>query len=190
MAVRSGYLSAVSESISAKVLYKDDIIRSMQNGGHTWFFDGRPFMAAIHYLINFDTKIFNLAPLNQILGATILCYAGYLFVKKYLSDLSVCLKVLCIVSLVISPLFLENLAFNFESLGFCISLSIPLFLCSVSGFHWCGYYYIFFGIVFRTRKIEIVLCTFLWCFYRHNSLYVIGVKKHINNRVSGLSFTV
>ena len=126
------YFIYILPVISAKVLYKDDIIRSMQNSGHTWFFDGRPFMAAIHYLINFDTKIFNLAPLNQILGISILCYAGYLFVRKYLSDLSVCLKVLCIVSLVISPLFLENLAFNFESLGFCISLSIPLFMCSVS----------------------------------------------------------
>ena len=118
--------------ISAKVLYQDDVSRTLRNSAYTWLREGRPLMAGIHYFLNFDTVIFNTAPLTQILGVAALCYAGYLFIKKYKSDLPEYLKVLSILSLIISPFFLENLCFGFESIGFCFTLAISLLICCFS----------------------------------------------------------
>lgn len=115
--------------IVSKIYYQDDVRRSLTNNASTWLSEGRPLMAGIHYLLNFGTEIFNLAPLTQIIGVTILCYAGYLFIQKYVLDMPMYLKTICIVSLITSPFYWENLAYGFESIGFCISLAIPIFMC-------------------------------------------------------------
>ena len=117
--------------IASRIYYQDDVRRSLTNNAFTWLSEGRPLMAGIHYLLNFGTEIFNLAPLTQIIGVAILCYAGYLFMQKYFPDMPTYLKSLCILSLITSPFYLENLAYGFESVGFCISLAIPIFMCCI-----------------------------------------------------------
>ena len=121
--------------ILAKILYKDDVRRVMINSANsakTWLEEGRALMTLIHYVLNFGTNIFLLAPLTQILGVCILFYAGHLFIKKYVDMLPTGLKVISILSLIISPFFLENLSYGFESVGFCIALSFAIFSCCFS----------------------------------------------------------
>ena len=99
--------------IASRIYYQDDVRRSLTNNAFTWLSEGRPLMAGIHYLLNFGTEIFNLTPLTQIIGVAILCYAGYLFMQKYFPDMPTYLKSLCILSLITSPFYLENLAYGF-----------------------------------------------------------------------------
>ena len=108
------------------VLFKDDVHRVLSNSGTSWVRDGRPFLAGVNYILNFGTSVYNISPLTQILGLLIICTSIYLFVKKYLSDYSTGLQVLCITSFIISPFFLENLGYSFESLGMCIALALTV----------------------------------------------------------------
>lgn len=141
---------------SARVLYEDDIRRSVVNGAQNWLGEGRQLMAGIHYLLNFGTEVFNLSPLTQFLGLAALCFAGCLFVRKYATGFPMYLRVLCVVSLFVSPFFLENLAFGFESVGFCLSLALALLSCCVpddAPAHWA--------------VIAPLVCTFLLlCIYQ------------------------
>ena len=121
-----GYLLYLLPVLLSNVLYKDDISRVLENSGRSWIQDGRPFMALLHYILNFGTAIFNLSPLTQIIGAGVLGYAAYRFVEKYITEYPIDLKVLCIISVLINPFFLENLSYNFESLGMCTALACAI----------------------------------------------------------------
>lgn len=120
------YLLYAFPILISGVLFKDDVLRVLTNSGTSWVRDGRPFLAGINYLLNFGTSVYNLSPLTQILGLLAICTTIYLFVKKYLTEFSEGLQVLCIISFVICPFFLENLGYNYESFGMCIALALTV----------------------------------------------------------------
>ena len=117
--------------ILADVLYKDDIRRTIFLSPATWYRDGRPVMALLIEILSSGELIMDVSPLPLVLGILAIAYALTCFAKKYLSDYNSWQVVLCLLTFCISPLFLENLSFKFESLGMCISLALFLFLFSL-----------------------------------------------------------
>ena len=117
--------------ILADVLYKDDIRRVMYGDPSTWYRDGRPLMAYILTAFSFGTPLVDTSPLPLLAGILILSFSMALFYKKYLHNYDNLSAVLCLLMLIISPFFLENLSFKFESLGMCITLALIIILFSL-----------------------------------------------------------
>ena len=113
------------------VLYKDDIRRTIFASPETWYRDGRPLMALLIELFTLGRATPDISPLPLLFGVLILSYALTCFGRKYLSDFTVWRVVLCLFTFIMSPLFLENLSFKYESIGMCMSLSLFLFLFSL-----------------------------------------------------------
>ena len=117
--------------VLADVLYKDDISRTLTLSPTTWYRDGRPLMAFFIKIFSPGMYIPDISPLPLLAGILALAYALACFARKYLPDLSDWQKVICTLAFVISPLFLENLSFKFESFGMCLTLALFLFLFSL-----------------------------------------------------------
>ena len=117
--------------ILSDVLYKDDMRRVLYGDPSTWYNDGRPLMAYILTSFSFGTPLVDTSPLPLLTGILFLAFSLALFSKKYLQDYDSLSVVLCLLMLIISPFFLENLSFKFESLGMCISLGLLIILFSL-----------------------------------------------------------
>ncbi len=115
----------------ADILYRDDIRRTLVGDPSTWYRDARPLMAFIVEFFNLGAPIFDISPLTQILGVAILALALTLFSRKYFPKHSTKSAILCCMMFIISPFFLENLSYHFESLGMCLSLALYLILFSL-----------------------------------------------------------
>ncbi|MER0125903.1 glucosyltransferase domain-containing protein [Franconibacter daqui] len=107
--------------------YYDDIGRSVY-GYFSWGIDGRPFSDIIFETIDLGSPATDIAPFPQILAIlimTTLCY----FIHRYLNpDHS--LGWLVFTPIFLSPFFIQNLAFRFDSLTMSLSVAIaalPLF---------------------------------------------------------------
>ena len=125
------YLFYIFPLILADVLYKDDIRRTIFLSPVSWYRDGRPNMAFLLELLSQGKTLLDVSPLPLLFGILIIAYTLSCFARKYLSNFDVWQVVLCLLTFGISPLFLENLSFKFESLGMCISLALLLFLFSL-----------------------------------------------------------
>lgn len=125
------FLLYVLPIILSDVLYKDDIRRILYGDPSTWYRDGRPLMAYILTSLSFGTPVFDTAPLPLVGGILFLAFSLTRFYKKYLQSYDSFSVVLCLLMLIISPFFLENLSFKFESLGMCISLGLFILLFSL-----------------------------------------------------------
>lgn len=117
--------------VLADVLYKDDMKRVLYSDPSSWYDDGRPLMAFILSLFNFGTPMFDTSPLPLLIGILFLAFSLTLFYKKYLQNYDRLSVVLCLLMFIISPFFLENLSFKFESLGMSITLGLYLILFSL-----------------------------------------------------------
>ena len=118
--------------IFADVLYQDDIQRVLYGDPSSWYKDGRPLMAYILTSLSFGIPLFDIFPAPLLLGLLFLSFALTLFYKKYLHSYDTISVILCLLMLIISPFFLENLSFRFESLVMCISLGLFIILFSLS----------------------------------------------------------
>ncbi len=125
------FLLYVLPLILSDILYKDDIRRILYGDPSTWYRDGRPLMAYILTSLSFGTPLFDTAPLPLVGGILFLAFSLTRFYKKYLQSYDSRSVVLCLLMLIISPFFLENLSFKFESLGMCISLGLLILLFSL-----------------------------------------------------------
>ncbi len=133
----------------ADILYRDDIRRTLYGDPSTWYKDARPLMAFIVEFFNLGAPVFDISPLTQILGVAILALALTLFSRKYFPEHSKKSAILCCMMFIISPFFLENLSYHFESLGMCLSLAL---------------YLILFSLPDRIQGISLFVLTFLFSF--------------------------
>ncbi|MCX2588208.1 MULTISPECIES: glucosyltransferase domain-containing protein [Proteus] len=113
----------ISPLLFSGYLYSDDIIRMPYPYG--WDHNGRYFATIISLLFG-NGSILNIFPSSTILSVVILCYSAFLFVDRYIQDSTLYLKVLCSISIVISPFYLDNLSYQFDNLQMSIALSLSI----------------------------------------------------------------
>lgn len=148
-------------------LYEDDYQR-LYYGYSGWSANGRPLADVIFYLISPGGSILDIYPLGQIASLLICCCIGYLFNNKYNYGFSAS-SLIC-ASLFFTPLYLESLAYRFDSLTMSVAVlfSVLPFLVTIRK----GIYKVFFG----SACVIVVLCTYqvainiFLCFFAINLL--------------------
>lgn len=111
--------------ILANVPYMDDTTR-MDNGLGQWEYEGRPLTSLLLALLNFNfNPIYNIGPIPLIFGtlffAYTVCYAtDKMLLKKNL------VNILPFTLLACNPFFIQNLSYQFDSIGNMFSVGFIL----------------------------------------------------------------
>lgn len=100
---------------SADIYYADDIVRTM-SGAFGWSELGRPLSNLIFYIIGFSSSsIVDISPIPQIASVALLTFAAWLFSSCVYGKVSVA-GVIFSSPLMLSPFFLQNLAYKYDSI--------------------------------------------------------------------------
>lgn len=132
--------------------YYDDIGRSVY-GYFSWGIDGRPLSDLAFALLNMGGPATNIAPFPQILGILILTSICYLLHLKLNPEHK--MGWLIFTPIFLSPFFVQNLAFQFDSLTMALSVAFACIPILVVGKGW----------------LKLFLCAFICvvialCFYQ------------------------
>lgn len=118
----------------------DDVLRAMR-GNWGWNTDGRLLTNFVMRALEFGSaRVFDIAPLPQLLAIATLAYVGVLIARRYLAaSASPVQAALIAFPLGAQPFFLHNLSFRFDA--FCMALAIlfallPLLRPTVSKRGW------------------------------------------------------
>lgn len=112
--------------VLADVPYMDDLTR-MDNGNGYWEYEGRPLTTLLIALLNFNfNPIYNIGPIPLIFGtlffAYSVCYAtSKMDIKQNL------VNILPFTLLACNPYFIQNLSYQFDSIGNLFSVAFILF---------------------------------------------------------------
>lgn len=107
--------------------YYDDLGRSVY-GYFSWGIDGRPLSDLVFKFLDIGSPATDISPFPQIIAITIMTTLCY-FIHRYLNP-GHSLGWLVFTPTFLSPFFIQNLAFRFDSLTMCLSVaivSLPLF---------------------------------------------------------------
>jgi hypothetical protein len=101
----------------------DDVLRAMR-GNWGWNTDGRLLTNFVMRALEFGSaRVFDIAPLPQLLAIATLAYVGVLIARRYLAaSASPVQAALIAFPLGAQPFFLHNLSFRFDA--FCMALAI------------------------------------------------------------------
>lgn len=102
--------------------YQDDIGRTIW-GYYDWESNGRPLATLFMQLMNFFTNVFNMAPLYIIIGLLFYIYSFNKSCCHIFNHSNFSLSLSCLIS-ISSPFFIENLAYNFDSMTMLFSVSL------------------------------------------------------------------
>jgi len=108
--------------ILSPVAYQDDIGRTIW-GYYDWESNGRPLATLSMQIINFFVNVFNLSPLYIIIGLIAYIYSFERSCTYIFNDNRIVISLSCLVAIA-SPFFLENLAYNFDSMTMLFSVSL------------------------------------------------------------------
>lgn len=112
--------------VLADVPYMDDLTR-MDNGNGYWEYEGRPLTTLLIALLNFNfNPIYNIGPIPLIFGTLFfsysVCYAtSKMDIKQNL------VNILPFTLLACNPYFIQNLSYQFDSIGNLFSVAFVLF---------------------------------------------------------------
>lgn len=111
----------------ANVYFTDDMARIIT--GHTWNHDGRFFASYLSHLLSFNDKyITSLYPFSILVASLIMVITGYIVSNLLgLNNPSNITTYLIALSLLISPFYLENLAYRYDSLYMALSVFFAIF---------------------------------------------------------------
>lgn len=144
--------------------YVDDLGRSIK-GYSNWSQNGRPIADLIFYIINFGLPLSDISPLPQALAIVTLSYTAYIIANKFTSsdEDNYLTRSMISSSFIISPFFLENISYKYDSLPMSISM-----LCAVMPF----------TVNWRSWKSMALLCMisviFTLCIYQASiNIYMI-----------------
>ena len=112
--------------IIANVPYMDDHTR-LDNGYGYWEIEGRPFTTLLFKVLNFNlTTIYNIAPLPLLVGVFFFaCSVFYCTNKMNLK--SSFINIFPFTLLICNPFFLQNMSYQYDSIGHLFSLGFILF---------------------------------------------------------------
>ncbi|HBN0052201.1 TPA: glucosyltransferase domain-containing protein [Escherichia coli] len=102
-------------------LYIDDLGRSLY-GYTSWGQDGRPASDLLMSALSFGTPILDITPLPQILSVIALSAVLSLWGVKYLPRKGTTSSAVCVLYFILSPFFLENISYRYDSLPMSLSL--------------------------------------------------------------------
>lgn len=121
--------------ILANIYYTDDMGRIIS--GYAWDHDGRFVASILSNIFSFNSTITSLYPYSIIFSGLIVFFAGLVIVYVFFeNDFKYHSKLLPFI-LLISPFFLENLAYRYDSLYMSLSILfavLPLLLWNKKGF--------------------------------------------------------
>ncbi|WP_323640409.1 glucosyltransferase domain-containing protein [Pectobacterium polonicum] len=106
------------------VYYRDDAFRVVTGDG-PWGWAGRQGADLIAHIFYLSRSNIDSYPLGYIISIVIICYILTFIAKKNLSIDAIYAKV-TLPLLFVSPLFLQNLAYRFDSAGMVISLALSV----------------------------------------------------------------
>ena len=104
-------------------LYFDDFFRFP--GPYGWDHNGRYLSTAIVNFIG-NGRILNINPFSTIAGVLSLCLSGFFLTKKLFNNNDSFTKVLASTSFVISPFFLDNMAYQYDVLPMSMAVSLAV----------------------------------------------------------------
>lgn len=111
--------------IIANVPYMDDHTR-LDNGYGYWEIEGRPLTTLLFKLLNFNlTTIYNIAPLPLLVGVFFFSYSVYYATNK-MNLKNTILNIFPFILLVCNPFFLQNMSYQYDSIGHLFSVGFIL----------------------------------------------------------------
>lgn len=105
--------------------YYDDLFRAY-SGYSSWSSDGRPFANFFYQIITFYQTMPDIFPLPVIIALAIFAYIGFIFFKQY-SNASSLAHAISYVMLIMSPMFVSNLLFRYDSSFMIIAVATSIF---------------------------------------------------------------
>ena len=110
--------------ITSGVHYRDDYVRALR--GNDWDILGRKLTDLLMYItsINFNS-ILNISPLNYVIIILLFSFTLALFVHKNFIEKNIFNHIACSF-FVLSPFFLQNLYYQYDSLSMSLSLCLVL----------------------------------------------------------------
>ncbi|WP_288476618.1 glucosyltransferase domain-containing protein [uncultured Pantoea sp.] len=140
-------------------LYLDDLGRSLY-GYTSWGQDGRPASDLIMSALSFGAPIFDITPLPQILSVIVLSAALSLWGAKYLPKAGIAASVACVLYFILSPFFLENLSYRYDSLPMSLSLAALLLPYGLKNSFWSPFFHfisVFVSLSFYQASISLFI---------------------------------
>lgn len=115
--------------IISQRLYADDIFRATSGWMRYWIYDARPMTFYIMKLLNLGDIASDISPLPLALSLVVMsaasCYIAKIITSKTDWITAFSASLLCL-----SPLYLENLSFSFDSLTMAIAIFLSVFSAS------------------------------------------------------------
>lgn len=112
--------------IIANVPYMDDTTR-MDNGLGQWEIEGRPLTSLLLMILNFNINpIYNIGPIPLIVGNVFFAFAVYYSTNKMDLKNNV-INIIPFTLLICNPFFIQNLSYQFDSIGNIFSVGCVLF---------------------------------------------------------------
>ncbi|WP_294155705.1 glucosyltransferase domain-containing protein [uncultured Selenomonas sp.] len=105
--------------------YIDDLGRSL-SGYRGWSRTGRPLAELVIVLLNLGHRLQDMAPLPQLLALVLFAYTMVLLARRFYVPVKLPLLVGCLGLAIMSPFFLENLSYHFDSVTMVLALCLAL----------------------------------------------------------------
>lgn len=156
-------------------LYLDDLGRSLY-GYTSWGQDGRPASDLVMSALSFGTPIFDITPLPQILSVIVLSAALSLWGVKYLPRTGIAASAACVLYFILSPFFLENLSYRYDSLPMSLSLAAILFPYALKKGRWSPFLHfisVFVSLSFYQASISLFILLMII-----DAIHIYLFKKH------------
>ncbi|MFW6808894.1 glucosyltransferase domain-containing protein, partial [Enterobacter hormaechei] len=100
--------------------YIDDYVRVM-SGGTGWSNNGRPLADLFFFILNFGGVNATVYPLPQLLAIGVMAITSVLLWRKFIPETGR-VGILAVSPMMLSPLFLENLSFTYDSVTMALSV--------------------------------------------------------------------
>ena len=111
--------------VIANVPYMDDYTR-MDNGLGQWEYEGRPLTTLLVALLNFSINpVYNIGPIPLIFGTIFFAYTVHYATNKMDIKKNI-VNVLPFTLLACNPFFIQNLSYQFDSIGNMFSIGLVL----------------------------------------------------------------
>lgn len=112
----------ISPFILLGKMYRDDYARSV-NGYFMWSWDGRPLADLFIYIINMGGELTPISPFSYVISILVCSFTCFIISKLIIEDTTLP-ATMAVTILFISPFYLQNLSYNYDSVTMCIAIML------------------------------------------------------------------